>query len=451
MTNDDELQLFAEQAAWIAPRLPDPTRRGLICWLGTHLSQGAGQRIARLLPLDHAVHLRAEEAIVELLERRVLKTHRQLLANDAIARDVDWPVTLERAAGMTPTVYFERRPIQIPDRPCVGALAALARSWLAMLELGEGEHHRRREERLRRTLRRVGPVTGAPGFSHRVGRSLSQLDAAAAERVNHIRAALRFWSERFDASDAVSLVRIGQKLRSDSINNPDNLLEVSATLSICRAACQLTESCVPNQIWEVHSRIGHGRTETVIKAGPLRCTIYKGKPSPRPEQEDRLNPSLRLMGLMVRGGQPDINLRFERDRCAGAVYLLGDAKRNWTGDGVNYLRTAVEAAAAYSLSYSHLLGMSRDSARSGAVRAIVHPAVTLFCRRSVRHVLGMESTADIVDQLRTAPELPPIMAFDLERHFGPGQHEWLSPILSAWFHRISSDANRALQEGRGIA
>lgn len=447
---DAELRLFIEQAGWIAPRLPDPTRRGLVCWLGAYLSEEAGRRVARLLPLDHAVQLRAEEAVIALLERRLSKLGRQYEANEVIGRDVDWPQTLERAAGMAPTVYLQRRRCPVPDRSCIGALAALARTWLVLLQLGDGERHRRREQRLAETLRRLGPVTGPGVLSQRVARNLSKFDPVAEKGVNDIWEVLRFWSDQFDRSDATSLMRIGRALRSDSANNPDNLLEVSATLSICRAACQLTESCIPKQRWEVEWRVaGARRAELVLRAGPLTCTLYKGKPHSDPLQEDRLNACLRLMGLEVRGNQPDINLRFERSDCRGAIYALGDAKRNWTGDGLNYLRTAVEVAAAYAHSYGHLIGASRSPGEHGFC-ATVHPAVTLFCRRSVQRVVGVESAAEIVERLRAAPDLPPIVAFDLERHFGPQDAEWSSPILSAWFARVSRDADRALLAGRGV-
>lgn len=451
MTEDSELQLFAEQAAWIAPHLPDPTRRGLLRWLATHLSEGAGQRIARLLPLDHPVQQRAEAAVVELLERRLAKSSCQLSASEVIGRNVDWPHTLERAAGMTPTVHFERRRVSVPDRSCIGALAALGRTWLALVQLGDTERHRRREEALRLTLRRVGPVTSSAPFTQRMARNLSKLDSTAAQGVADIWCALRFWEAHFDCADAAALLEIGRQLRSDCMENPDHLLEVSATLSICRAACQLPQSCITKQIWAVEWRTrGERRTELVLKTGPLRCTVYKGKPHPAPAQEDRLNHSLRLMGLAVRGNQPDINLRFERDGCPGAVYILADAKRNWTGDGVSYLRAAVEVAAAYALSFSHLLGTLHDES-TGTVRAVVNPAVTLFCRRSVAQVMAAESPSEIVERLRTAPELPAIVAFDMERHFGAGPSEWSSPVLSAWFDRVSRDANSALLDGRGIA
>ena len=83
---------------------------------------------------------------------------------------------------------------------------------------------------------------------------------------------------------------------SNLINNPDNLLEISATLSICRAACQLMESCIPSEAWEVHwQATTTRRVEISIKAGPLRCTVYKGVPNRVPKHEDRLNPSLRMM------------------------------------------------------------------------------------------------------------------------------------------------------------
>src|SRR5689334_20565336 len=98
-----------------------------------HLSEGAGRRIARLLALDHPVQQRAEAAVVGLLERRLAKSSCQLRPSEVIGRNVDWSHTLDRAAGMTPTVYFERRIVSVPDRSCMGALAALGRTWLTLV------------------------------------------------------------------------------------------------------------------------------------------------------------------------------------------------------------------------------------------------------------------------------------------------------------------------------
>ena len=84
------------------------------------------------------------------------------------------------------------------------------------------------------------------------------------------------------------------------------------------------------------------------------------------------------LGLGAGGRQPDIVLAFYWARQPERVaYCFGDAKRNATGNGVEYLKKSIGAMATYVAAFAEPLGARLD-ARAGGFAAAVMPVATLF-------------------------------------------------------------------------
>lgn len=92
-----ELQLFVEQAGWLAPRLEDPTRLGVMTWLGRRLEPEARRRFAEHFPLSHPAQKRGEAGLCSLLSRSLVVHPTRLMRSDDVTRQIDWTETYARS------------------------------------------------------------------------------------------------------------------------------------------------------------------------------------------------------------------------------------------------------------------------------------------------------------------------------------------------------------------
>lgn len=460
-----DLQLFVEQAGWLAPRLEDPSRLGVIHWLGRRLEPAARARFVRHFPLEHPTQRRAEAGLCSLLSRAIVIHPTKLIPSDEAGRSIDWAATYTRSRGALrppqPVLARVRHPV--PDRGTLGALVSLGRSWKRMLTLAEsggvaGRDYAARRSALGRALAPQltrGVVAGA--FGNRHAARLRRLDEQAAADVHAIEEALAFWKRAFgerDPSDLVALQTVGRVLDEADAANIDTLMEATVAISIARAAVEAPRADWPTLFpWTVE-RVDDPRgmyPAIVLRSGDLMCEVSKGTPpsagrgaKERARIADLLSPwadeALPATGRARSSGrQPDVvvSFWFEGDP-SRVVFALGDAKRNATGDGESYIRTSIEVAATYLMSFGYRMGLTVPGSGGGAHATSLMPGVTLFCRKGT----GCDS-ADAVKRLR-ADKAPVVMAFDLENHLGLGASPWASPVLSAWLGTLGRQAVRVL-------
>jgi hypothetical protein len=454
-----DVDLFAEQVGWIAPHLPQPNRLGILAWIGRRLHRNAQARFLSHFPIDHPVQRRAERHVIALLRRSWTQPALRYRRLDIPERHVDWPRTYLEATTDPPMHYWLREQTTIPDLGVISALAMLASSFIDLLGLGDATEDRRlRSESLQAAMAGLphGAVRPA-AYSLQHEQRLLRTDGGAREAALAIRECLSFWESSFGGEDDRSaLGALARTLQAGDIDNRDTLLELSATLSIARAAVEAAPAdCSLGEPWRIENledRDAKRSPIILLRAGRLRCRISKGVPQlDERRAEDALVAVLAEMGLHSTGNQPDIVLSFWReDGKKEVLTVLGDAKRNEAGSGERYLRAAVETAAAYLMSYGHLMRLRIHPDRKPGFHGPILPAVTLFCRQGVRCVVGNDSRDEekLVAALRDRSRaLPAILAFDLV-HFGCREGEvWRSPALSAWFGRLARQAWETLDGG----
>lgn len=459
-----DLQLFVEQAAWLAPQLADSSRVGVLTWLGRRLDDDARKRFMRHFPLSHDLQRQAERAVCALLGRALTAEATRIVPVEDVTRHVDWPLTYARSTlgARTPRPMLARVTHHVPDRFCLGALATLARSWCSLLELadGEGEHSTEYRARIVALHRLMGSriVRSLPpqSFGPRHVARLRRLDAEAAGHVRSIQDALSFWNRSFGshADDRTALERIGLALNEADVTNIDTLLEATTAISIARAAVEAESADLPQGIpWRLRSlESASGKYPVItLESGELVCEIAKGTPRggsvggvrskvadllspwadetlpPRPDGRSRSN-----------GRQPDIVVSFWRARDPSRVVIaLADAKRNATGDGESYLRASLEVAATYLMSFGHCMGLQLKAAPSARYATTLMPGVTIFCRQGARDDVGA------VARMREDCG-PVVMAFDVAKHMSPTSRPWRAPALSAWFGSLARQATKGL-------
>lgn len=141
-----DIELFVQQALWAAPRLPDPSRLGVLSWTTQFLRPEDGELLADRLRLHHPVQIAAEEALGRLLERVSLTDHsRAYLRGCRPGRAVDWPATLVASHPIIPHVYLSRTTARPVDGETRCALATLARTWASFLRADQPVLKARRE------------------------------------------------------------------------------------------------------------------------------------------------------------------------------------------------------------------------------------------------------------------------------------------------------------------
>jgi hypothetical protein len=58
---------------------------------------------------------------------------------------------------------------------------------------------------------------------------------------------------------------------------------------------------------------------------------------------------------------------------ANVVFVLGDAKRNVTGDGETYVRASLEVAATYLMSFGYRMGLRLPGYEGGRITTALTP------------------------------------------------------------------------------
>jgi hypothetical protein len=454
---DPLVELFIEHASWFAKHIPFGTRGTVFDWVFARLSTENVEKMRTFFRIDRVEQREAEKAVAEFFEREERPTveRREWATTTKITRTTDWARTYEQSITSVPTEYCSREVREVPDERLLSSLAGLARQWLILLgKLQEGDgDYQSRIDRLRnavpnRFLGSAYEISFGPEEMRRLRRSSSET-AAKLEPVR------RFWSRGFGEEDEEALRNLAGGIDRSDVKNDDTLLELVAALSVARAAVEGADSPIADA-WEIERvEIGSGKYPSIVLASDqLRCEIAKGQPGAmkrRETTEDRLIEVFEKMGLNSTGHEPDLLLKFWRVGSASdSVFALGDAKRNESNDGDDYIRTSIKGTAtAYMAAFGHLAGLTMRESRDGAFEQRLEPAVTLFFRQGISAIddIPADQTEDIVECFNDdARSLPPIVGFDHRHMAKTGEEdEWKAPVLNAWFRRLARGARELLE------
>ena len=451
-----DLRLFQHQVGWAAEEMRDRSLIELARWICVQIrrsddeeTQSLARLLIHLLRMDAPEQHRAEDALIDALQHRFYAQVPRRVLRDEPRRNVDWSDTYRRALTGTPTTFVSQEVEQKPDRALMGALVYQAHQWRDMLGASEKSSHQERADALDAASKRHLPtLQGAlqplsPPLMHRLrqngteayrlsvllNRVFAQQHTRPERLISTIRKAIDEADGWWSSEDA------------DSQNAWNGILEFSILTAITRVA-----DMSPN--WALDS-IDTDKTyqaHLTHTDAPLRLTVQKSPPG-----ADAFKSIRKRAGMAkyrdARDSQPDICLTFTHTGTEASVSVLGDAKRNATGDhGGDYLYSSFRTAPYYMSAFADALGLHVDKGEPvGAIR----PTFTLFFRQ------GIEAPHPAREALANgdAENVPPILAFDIEHHLGlkasdpENNSSWSAPILEDWLACITRQARDRLCEG----
>lgn len=458
--HDYLVELFMDYASWFGQRIPLGTRGTVLNWVLARLSNDNKEQIRRFFRCDHDEQDEAERALAKFFQSEERPTiHRRDWSTSVdIKRTTDWGRTYTRSTVPVPSEFSYRKVCEVPDERLLLSLAGLAKRWLIFLEkLQHTENqYSDRIDRLRNAVpERFLASARHISFGRVQMRRLRRCDPQTAAKLEPVR---RFWSRKFGTDDKQALRNLASEIKRSDIANDNTLLELVAALSVIRSAVG-GEALAGEREWTIKG-VQMNREKypsVVLGSGQLRCEIAKGQPSmlqTEDGKQDRLIEIFRRMGLGSTGQEPDILLRFwHLSNVRKSVFALGDAKRNESHDGDDYMRRAIKGtAAAYMASFGHLAGLRITDRQESAFEQKVEPVVTLFFHQGVDQVAGIPSvdSRQIVDHFNNdETSIPPVVGFD-RQHMGQTDEESNSQghVLNAWFRRIVRSAEEALNVRR---
>ena len=465
---DLDRALFVSQVGWMARKMGEAGEASLaeiVRWICTELSKDRGEEapedtrklrrlLLRLLRLDSREQKAAEKHLREILGQSFHARSPRWRTTDTPGREVDWTETYRRSLTDRPTRFVNREIEKKPDRELMGALRQQAQQWAELLRTSEKREHEDRAEELEQArkqaiernpevrVRRTGPMTPpllrrlrqkgpqAKKTSDALTRVFAHQHTTPNEIVRTLDRALEraegWWNEEDAGKDSVW----------------NRLLELSVLLAITQTAEQSGAWMLRN----LPDLQGTFMATLEHSTEPVKLTVGKDAPG-----SDVFKKMRKPMGLAdqvePQDSQPDICLTFRHSKTKASISVLGDAKRNATGSGTDYFRDGLRTATYYLSAFPHVLGAEVVDAESWsddnteAFSGSIRPTVTLFFRQGV--------ATDKVDPDEHS-EIPPILACDIENHFGldntssNGKHapneNWSSPFLTQWLECISGQA-----------
>jgi len=454
-----DLDYFVDQVCWLGKHLRDPSRLGVMSWLGRSLRPEIRGYLRSFFRADHPAHIRAELELLTLLRRPWQKQAPQYSRLDMPERNVDWARTHLEELTSPPVRFWARDMVPMLDGGLLAGLCSLGRTMLDLGALGDiSDERRATRDALRDAIARVARAIGCRdgAYTHLHEQRLLRMGGETRKSALTLREYLAFWRDTFGGDDDVVRLRaFGQEIEEADLRcgqrTLDSLLELSSAIAIVRGAMETRDTAdLPHgirwQLEDVDERDERNVPSMILRSGTLSCSISKRAP-----RGDTLLSFLAGMGVPARGNQPDIVLRFWKQREDGQtdeLVVLADAKRNAAQDGKGYLATSVETAAVYAVSFGHMMGLRFHPDGQGRIDGDVLPAVSLFCRQGVKMIAGAgPRPEDIVARLRSAERLPAILALDVGHFFtGDEKAKWNPAIVSAWFGRIAREASAALDQ-----
>lgn len=457
-------QLFVSQVGWLARNMEEASLVEIVRWICSQLSENQGQdasedtqELRRLLleglRLDAPEQETAEEYLAEILGQSFQARSPQWKTTDFPGRDVDWTETYRRALTNQPTRFVSREIDRKPDTELMGALRHQARQWISILETSDRKGHEQRADALREALKQ-NPAPEGRSPSPMTKPLLQRLRQQGPLAKKTSDALSRVYTHQHTTPDNIVSI-IDQAVRkaegwwneSKASENSvwNRLLELGVLLTITQTADRGEWELLgfPDLAETFKATLRHSRK-------PMTLTVCKEAPGPDVFTDMR-SPAGMDTENSAQDSQPDVCLTFRHTEKEDSISVLGDAKRNATGDGTKYFRDGLRTATYYLSAFAGALqanfaspdtwhaGQNGGVAPSGAIR----PTVTLFFRQNTDPSVFQEQE----NAPGTDDSPPPILACDLENHFGlqNGQteedgEEWRSAFLERWLAHISKQA-----------
>jgi hypothetical protein len=480
---DKDLRLFIEQVSWTGKQRQDESLVETARWICRQVNDRAieGQNsgsLARvflhLLQMDTEVQAEAEHQLIELMKQTVRTSVPRWKETDLPTRDVDWAKTYQQALTRPPTRHQNRATERVPDSRLMGGLVYQARQWRDLLNRSSGSKHQERGDALHKAIQqlqrrqklRIGPLT------HPL---LQRLRRHGPKAEKATKALLRVYTHQHEVPEPPFLAkRICEAVESTEVNFAestdaayDNLLEFSVISSVTRTAAS-------SDTWtDLSFEVPHSDQDTNEKNTIQATLSHRKKPislhiGKHPPGEDTFTEIRKVAGLAKHqtpeDSQPDICLTFRDERTdENEISVLGDVKRNATDKGTTLLRDGLRTATYYMSAFPHTIQASIADAEvwnpSGDTEVLsgsIRPTFTLF------FLQGIEADSKGIGALRDCKksEIPPILACDIENHFGlenligfsnkenEDSDKWQSDFLTQWLDCVTDQAVEYLEDVR---
>jgi len=443
LTVQDDIDLFVHQSCWVYSQLERPGLDSMVEWVSGQMHEEARIRRSLLLRLevDEPARIRGERALCVALAEAPVRNKVQWHRTSIPERDVDWPRTAEESAALPPSEFWSRRVAKVLDRELLAALCTVARRWRDQLVLVHAGHHH---------AFRVHSLESALAVVPRGAEHSASLDrwSLARLRQSELLSAAQFEDlvralGRFDRAVPVAQIEaifrevLLKEAHEQCWRSLDNLLEISARMSVARAA--------HSRGWRLHPVLGDtgGAGTLLLHRGPLRLEVSKRAPG-----LDRFVEVRERSGLArhrrAYSGQPDCVLRFWHvDTPQYPLVVLGDAKRNREMTGL--LRDGLRTAVYYQAAFSRQLGIRLEDGRfEGGLR----PHCTLFYRR------GPSPPDETLETFRCGQfaEIPEIIAMNLEDDFGvTDEGQFRSEVLDLWVGALEAQVELVLGASKEVS
>ena len=391
--DSEEEKVIPHAVGWLATNFFQGSRQNLLVWVGAFLGFEAQKVLRKQLYLDNNDRIQAEQQLIAFLKTDPKRPKGKFRQETRLGRHTDWGKTAFVQQTIGPNIYVNRKIELEPDFFLLSSLFNLARRWLRELETFAEYKNSQRLENLEQACREIcfQPLNVYYDANIAERLKLCRNGKTLVQLIEQSRSVL---AKKYDSeTDGKRLIELFNKFHLDTVSFQDNsettngdlLLEMIATVSLAKAFCQL--GWKPNiqysvDIWSFSESINLVKNEVTLK-------IQKGFPkSSNGSNIDRTIPILHtIIGHNANGKQPDIVMQFTYN--GKSVYLIGDAKRNQTGDGSGYRRTAFFSMLNDFVAFGHRLGLSIGTEKTGFFKATIQPSGLLFFK---------QYSADSVDQ-----------------------------------------------------
>ncbi|MBF0132683.1 MAG: hypothetical protein HQL75_08875 [Magnetococcales bacterium] len=361
----------------------------LVLFLRKYVDDNGIAELETLLGLEHSDRMAAENALSAFLKTQKTLTTSKLLRSSSIGRRTDWARTLAESLGSTPLHYWERSVVSSPDTQLLSALVQLARLWseelnaFAALRNGVGDRFQERARKLERACNNwhlaVQPTRLDANILHRIRNHDNGVRLAELLQKQMFLLERPYEPEKH--ADILFNVIASKKSHPE---NADTALEIIATISLLHAAFRNGWKPVPQSSPDAK---GHS---SLVKDG-FTLKVGKGCPFKGSNKvNDRSIRHLGSLGYKAIGKDPDIWLQFCSNDSNKTISILGDAKRNETGDGKHYIPHSFWAMVNYLVAFGHHCQVKLGSDPDDFFKGPVYPSVLLFFKKLPNKQEGTE-------------------------------------------------------------
>ena len=466
VSTEADLDLFTSQIAWAGKQLHDNSLVELVRWVSLQVhGRITGDKekredsplvdvLLRMLQMESQLQKDAERKLIALMQHTLKTSVPRWKETDTPTRNVDWPCTYQQALVQPPTRYQNRVTERVPDAQLMGALVYQARQWRDLLSRASQSYQQRCDALndavdalTDRHAVRPGPLT-LP-LIHR----LEQHGPTAQDAARAIR---RVFAQQHQIPSPKRIrEHLSEVLESDSDLSEkawnrknsafNDILEVSVITAVMRVVDKTKEwepsdiSLDGSKFKAVYQHTAHPITVTIGKSPPSATDVYM-----------QMRKSAGMAKIRTpQNSEPDLCLTFTNTESDESISVMGDAKRNGStkDEGADYFRDGIRTATYYMSAYAKAMRVTvsdteewessnPDASSLRAPTGAIRPTFTLFCRQ------GTDTTffTDGADP-PSNNQCPPILACDMEHHFGvTDSEEWSSPFMEEWFAHIAEQA-----------